>query len=77
MASTPQRQLLQKEARLFLATTAIYSKKLKNSRVYRAATLHKTPYSTLWGRLAGALPQAIANTQKQKLLPTKEQSLVQ
>jgi hypothetical protein len=75
MASTSQRQLLQKEARLSLATAAIHTKKI--SRVYRAATLYETLRSTLRGRLAGALPQAIANTQKRKLLPTEEQSFVQ
>jgi hypothetical protein len=75
MASTLQRQLLHKEARLSLATAAIYTKKIQ--RVYTAAKLYETPRSNLDGRLAGALPQAIANAKKRKLLPTEEQSLVQ
>jgi hypothetical protein len=75
MASTPQRQLLHKEARPSLATAAIHTKKIQP--VYTAAKLYKTPQSTLDGRLAGALPQAIANAKKQKLLPAEEQSLIQ
>jgi hypothetical protein len=75
MASTPQRQLLYKEARLSLATAAIHTKKIQ--RVYTAAKLYETPRSTLDGRLAGALPQAIANAKKRKLLPAEEQSLIQ
>ena len=75
MASIPQHQSLYKEARLSLATAAINSNKIQ--RVYTAAKLYETPRSTLEGRLAGALPQAIANAKKRKLLPTEEQSLVQ
>jgi hypothetical protein len=75
MASTPQRQLLHKKARLSLATAAIHTKKIQ--RVYTAAKLYETPQSTLDSRLAGALPQAIANAKKRKLLPAEEQSLIQ
>jgi len=73
--SAIQPQLPQTEGRLLLATAAVQND--KNLRIYRAARLYSTPQSTLRDRLAGALPQATSNAKKRKLLPTKEQSLVQ
>ena len=73
---TPPRRPLspQKEARLDLATAAI--QKNKNLSVYKVAKLFNIARSTLRDRIAGRLPQAATNAQKQKLSTIKEQSLV-
>ena len=71
----PQSQSLQKEGRLSLAVAAIQREQIQH--VFSAAKLYNTPLSTLQDRLAGALPQAVANAKKRKLLSTEEQSLVQ
>jgi hypothetical protein len=73
--STLRPQSTQREGRLALATSAL--QRDKNLRAHRVAVLYDTPRSTLRGRLAGALPQGIANAQKRKLSPIEEQSLVQ
>lgn len=73
--STSQPQSTQQEGRLALATLAL--QRDKSLRAHRVSILYNTPYSTLRGRLAGALPQAAANAQKRKLSPIEEQSLVQ
>lgn len=74
MAPTRQPQLPSEEGRIALAAAAV--RKDKALPVRRAATLYDTPHSTLQGRLAGALPRAVSNATKRKLLPTEEQSLI-
>jgi hypothetical protein len=69
-----QLQSAQKEGRLRLAISVLQAH--KNLRVRRVSALYNTPRSTLQDRLAGALPQAAANTKKRKLSLLEEQSLV-
>jgi Tc5 transposase DNA-binding domain/helix-turn-helix, Psq domain len=75
MASTPDIQLLQKEAQLLLAKQAFQKNQV--SSVSKAANLYDIPRTSLQERLNGRLPLSASNSQKRKLSPSEEHALIQ
>ena len=65
----------QRQGRISLASQSIQKQQIKSQR--KAARLFNISRSTLYDRLQGSQPQALANAKKRKLSPTEEQSLVQ
>jgi hypothetical protein len=64
----------QRQDRLCLTSYSFQNNQVRSQR--RAAKLFNIPRSTLYDRLRGSQPQAIANAQKRKLSPIEDQSLV-
>jgi helix-turn-helix, Psq domain len=70
MTSTPDAQLLQKEAKILLAKQAFQKNQFLSQR--KAAETYEIAESTLRGRLDGAIPKNESNARKRKLKLSEE-----